>query len=239
MIIFKLATTFLVAFLLVGCATLGQPKFNVKVSSLASAEAPQKKTYLLLPGNEGVTWEDLQFQEYASYVMRMLNSLGFKYAESSKNAELVVFLSYGIGDPDEHQYSYSLPVYGKTGVSSSSTYGTATAYGNHMTYSGTTVHTPSYGITGYNTYTGTRTVYFRYVNLIGYDFSEYQRSEKKVQLWKTTITSSGSSGDLRRVFPVLIGASGQYIGKNTNQEVSVSLHENDPSVRFVKGETEK
>ncbi len=124
--------------------------------------------------------------------MRMLNSLGFKYAESSKNAELVVFLSYGIGDPDEHQYSYSLPVYGKTGVSSSSTYGTATAYGNHMTYSGTTVHTPSYGITGYNTYTGTRTVYFRYVNLIGYDFSEYQRSEKKVQLWKTTITSSGS-----------------------------------------------
>jgi len=104
-----------------GCATTGQPTFSVAIDSLASPQAASKKTYLLIPGNEGVTWDDLQFQEYATYLMRVLNAQGYVLAKSAEEADLAIILSYGIGDPQTHQYSYSLPTWGQTGVSSANT----------------------------------------------------------------------------------------------------------------------
>ena len=67
------------------------------------------------------------------------------------------------------------------------------------------------------------------------DFDEYKANKKEVQLWKTTVTSTGSSGDLRRVFPILVAASQQYIGKNTGQKVEVNLSEGDARVIEIKG----
>lgn len=224
------------AVFLSGCATIGQPQFNVFVDSLASPEAKEKRTYLLLPGNEGATWDDLQFQEYAVYVMRMLEMQGFVPAREMEEADVAIVLSYGIGDPQATQYSYTLPMWGKTGISSSKTYGNATTYGNTISYSGTTTHTPSYGITGYSTHIGTAISYFRYALISGYDLEALRESERQIQLWKTTITSTGSSGDLRQVFPVLIGASAPYIARNSGRRISVQLYENDKAVKAIKGE---
>ena len=225
-----------VAGLISGCATVGQPQFHVTVDSLASPTAQEQRTYLLLPGNKGVTWDDLQFQEYALYVMRALHAQGFVSAERAEDADVAIVLSYGIGDPQTQQYTYSLPVWGQTGVSSAHTYGTATAYGNMATYSGTTTYTPTYGVTGYSTHTGSVTTYFRYALLTGYDFKEFRDSSKQVQLWRTTITSSGTSGDLRRVFPVLISASLPYLATNTGKQIPVELYESDDIVKALKGE---
>jgi len=218
-----------------GCATTAQPTFNIAVDSLASLQAPSKKTYLLIPGNEGVTWDDLQFQEFAIYLMRVLNAQGYVSAKSADEADLAIILSYGIGDPQTHQYSYSLPTWGQTGVSSANTYGTATTYGNTTSVNATTTYQPTYGVTGYNTYTGTRVTFFRYAFITGYDFGKYKETEQQTQLWQTTITSTGSSGDLRRVFPILIGASAPYLATNTGQKVNVSLKEEDKVVKAVKG----
>lgn len=223
------------AALLSGCATMRQPQFHVVVDSLASPAAQQKRTYLLLPGNNGVTWDDLQFQEYAVYVMRALNAQGFIAAKKTEDADIAIVLSYGIGDPQTTQYSYSLPVWGQTGVSSVHTYGTATAYGNSASYSGTTTYTPTYGVTGYTSHVGTQTTYFCYALITGYDFKAFKETGKQIQLWRTTVTSSGSSGDLRQVFPVLISASVPYLATNTGKQVSVQLYENDKIVRAVKG----
>lgn len=225
----------LVVVALCGCATTEQVTFNVEVDSLASSQAANKKTYLLISGNEGVTWDDLQFQEYAAYLMRVLSAQGYISAKSAEEADLAIVLSYGIGDPQTHQYSFNLPTWGQTGVSSSNTYGTATTYGNTTSVNATTVYTPTYGVTGYNTYTGTRTTFFRYALITGYDFEKFKETEQQIQLWKTTITSTGSSGDLRRAFPVLISASVPYLATNTGQKIDVSLKEEDELVRLVKG----
>lgn len=222
--------------LLSGCATMGQPQFRGTVDSLASSAAKEKHTYILLPGNKGVTWDDLQFQEYALYLTRVLNMQGFVSAEKAEDADVAIVLSYGIGDPQTQQYSYALPVWGQTGVSSAYTYGTATAYGNSATYSGTTTYTPTYGITGYATQVGSVTTYFRYALVTGYDFKAFKESNKQVQLWRTTITSTGSSGDLRRVFPILISAAVPYLATNTGRQIPVQLYESDEIVRAVKGE---
>ena len=83
---------------------------------------------------------------------------------------------------------------------------------------------------------GTRTTYDRYAQIVGYDYQAFLKSREQIELWKTTITSTGSSGDLRKVFPVLIGAASPYIAKNTGKAVLVKLSENDKAVRIVKGE---
>jgi len=222
--------------LLSGCVATGQPRFQISVDSLASPVALTKKTYLLIPGNEGISRDDLQFQEYESYLKRVLKSKGYVSANSSEEADLAIVLSYGIGDPQTQQYSYSLPTWGKTGVASSNTYGTATTYGNTTSVNATTTYTPTYGVTGSTTHIGNRTTYFRYALITGYDYSEFKNSQKEIQIWKTTISSTGSSGDLRRVFPLLIAASAPYMATNTGQKIPVSLYESDKAVKAVKGQ---
>jgi hypothetical protein len=168
--------------------------------------------------------------------MRVLDALGFVPAKKAEDADVAVVLSYGIGDPQTQQYTYSLPLWGQTGVSSAYTYGTLTAYGNTATYSGMTTYTPRYGVTGYATQTGSVTTYFRYALITGYDFKEFRESNKQTQIWRTVITSSGVSGDLRQVFPVMMGAGMPYLASSTGKQVSVQLTESDVMVRAVKGE---
>lgn len=228
-------TILLAALVVSGCATM-QPQFSVRVDSISGGTA-DKNSYILLPGNKDTKAEDLQFKEYAAYVNRALIKQGFVPAESFENANVAIFLIYGIGDPQEHQYSYSIPTWGQTGVSSSYTTGTISSYGGYGSYSGTTTYTPTYGITGNTTHIGSHITYFRFMVLDAVDLDEYKKSEKEVQLWKTTVTSSGSSGDLRQVFPILVAASQQYVGKNTGQKVEVNLYEEDERVIEIKGIT--
>lgn len=218
--------------ILLGCAG---PMYHVKIDSISGFDTGTKKRYILLPGVKDVDPNDLQFREYSSYVERALSSAGYVRARDFKDANIAVFLAYGIGDPKDHQYSYSLPVWGQTGVSSSTTYGTIRSYGSYGTYHGTTTYTPTYGITGYTTHVGSYTTFFRFILLDAVDLEEYRRSEKIVQVWKTTVTSRGSSGDLRRVFPVLVAAVRPYIGTNTGKQIDVTLTEGDKAVSEIKG----
>ena len=233
--IFRLYSVFLILLAAVGCATMQPPQYHVNVDSLNASTQTARKHFVLLPGNKDTPATDLQFREYAAYINRALVSRGYVAAESMEKADLAIFVVYGIGNPQEHQYSYSIPTWGQTGVSSSSTYGTLNTYGGFGTYSGTTTYTPTYGITGSTTHIGTETTYFRFLVLDALDLSEYRQTKKEIQLWKTTVTSTGASGDLRLVFPYMITASMPHIGTNTGKQTKVILEENDPAVMNMKG----
>jgi hypothetical protein len=211
--------------------------YHVKIDSISGLDSGTNKRYILLPVVKDVTLNDLQFREYSSYVDRALSSAGYVKARDFNDANIAIFLAYGVGDPKEHLYSYSLPVWGQTGVSSSTTFGTIRSFGTYGTYHGTTNYTPTYGITGYTTHVGSYTTFFRFLVMDAVDLEEYKRSEKIVQLWKTTVTSRGSSGDLRRVFPVLVAAAKSYIGTNTGKQVDVTLTESNKTVLEIKGLT--
>ena len=219
----------------INACVAANPKFHVNVDSLSAAESSAGKRFILLPGNKDTNMHDLQFKEYASYINRALIAQGYNPSETFETADLAIFLSYGIGDPQEHQYSYSLPVFGQTGVSSANTFRTLNTYGNFGSYSSTTTFTPTYGIKGYTQHSGSYTIFFRFLLLSAYDLEVYRKQEKEVQVWKTTVTSSGSSGDLRRVFPILVAASRPYIGVNTGQQIKVILDETDQVVIDIKG----
>ena len=65
------------------------------------------------------------------------------------------------------------------------------------------------------------------------------RIERGVPLWTTAATSTGTSGDLDRVFPVLVVAVTPYIATETDDTVEVELQESDGRLLEIKGETEE
>lgn len=212
-----------------GCASLS-PGFSVNVDAISSPLAEQKRSYVIIPGDASVPITDLQFQEYAGYLVNALNSQGFTMADTVDAAEIVITLNYGIGDPVTTTTTGVLPVFGQTGTASSTTTGTATTVGNRTNINATTANNPSYGITGYVPTTRSETSFTRFVQVIAFDSDVYRQTEEIIQVWRTTIVSTGTSGDLRRVFPVLIAAGSTFLGEDSNQQQSINIRECDEAV---------
>lgn len=215
---------------LFGCAG---PQIHMEVSSLARPTAMNWKNYFLLPGMKNVSADDIQFAEYATILERALASRGLTRVSRFGDAQTVVFLRYGIGDPKTETYTYSVPVWGQTGIASSQTSGTVNSYGG---YSATTTYTPSYGVTGYRTEMGSVTSYTRWLSVNAVDLPTWQSTEKLVDVWRTTVVSEGSSGDLRWVFGYLVAGAMPYIGTSTGKSVDVSLPQSSAEVRRLRGE---
>jgi hypothetical protein len=217
--------------LVAGCAALG-PQFHVNVDALRDAQAPEKRTYVIYPGLRDVDAHDLQFKEFAAYVHRALQARGFVPAQESGPAEIVIFLSYGIGDPQTTYYSY--PIFGQVGGGTSTFSGSTYGSGGYSHTTGTVTTQPKFGVVG--TGTGAQTEYFRWAAIEAVDVDAFAKSQQVVQLWRTTMTSSGSSGDLRRVFPVMVAAAQPYMATQTAQQVRRVLTETSPEVVSVRGE---
>jgi maltoporin len=198
--------------LLTGCAN----HINSKINSLASPAAISKLHFFIVPGNKGVSSYDLQFQEFSTYVKQALIDRGFKQASSMDKADIAIFLSYGIGTPETHFYSYKLPIYGQTKIPSSNTKGAIFSPDkNQSMYSSSTSYTPSYGITGYTTQIASYTTYTRFLILDAYETKSLLNEKKMIQVWKTVVTSIGDSEDLRYIFPYMVCSMKPYMATNT------------------------
>src|SRR4051794_7458706 len=119
---------------------------SVSVNSFAGPNASVLRTYVIIPLNPKVQDTDLEFQEYSTYVRRVLDAHGFRPARSFQDAQIAVFVGYGIGDPQLHARSYDVPVWGQTGVAASTTTSQVNTYGNYGTVTSNTTYTPQYGV---------------------------------------------------------------------------------------------
>lgn len=83
---------------LLGCATLSPNSnpYEIKINSLAVSNGPEYRTFDFMPGMEGTSWEDLQFQEYVTYLHHALESKGYKFSRYTKDAEIMIAVSYGV-----------------------------------------------------------------------------------------------------------------------------------------------
>lgn len=209
--------------IMISCATTPS-RYVVDVDSIGYAE---KAPYYIYPGQGDES--DLNFQEYLHYIKNAFKLNEMEVCDSIEDAKTIVFLFYSISDPKTNIASYSIPTFGQTGISSSTTYGSV--YGN--TFNATTTYTPTYGITGSTTHTETYQTYIRNIALLAYDKSSIEIN-KPIQLWKTEIQSEGSINDLRTVFPGLIAASYKYIGKNTQKKITTEILIDSPEIDIIK-----
>lgn len=230
--------------LITGCATSydNRTHYGVTADGITNPDTEKGETFVIAPLNEGIDKSDLQFREYAKYVSRAMAAQGFIEGNDPLECDFILLLAYGISDPEERQVTYNQPIFGQTGVSSKTTtgnmYGSASTWGNTTSgsanYSDTTTYTPSYGITGYIPQTVNITRYHRYIYLYAQDWREDVDSAKRLR-WKLHIDSTGSSGDLRKVFPVILSAAQQYLGQNTQGDIELKIFEDDPRINVIKG----
>jgi len=148
-------------------------------------------TVTILPANEAVA-DSLEFRTYKDKVARHLIAEGFRVISehSDSPAQLIALLNYGIDDGTTTTQSYPVPVWGQTGVSSSTTTGVVNTYGNYGSYSATTYYQPTYGVTGYTTGSTTTTRYKRVIHLDLFDTTLDKSNPEKI--YESTVTSSGS-----------------------------------------------
>lgn len=248
--ILKIIFVSFIAIMSFGCTSnsMNTPMCNIKVDSIGNKDGKNK--YVLLSGIKDVDNNNLQFQEFSKYIDNILQQKGFVKTDF-ENADVAIFLLYGISEPQQNTQQYAIPILGQTGVLSSqtfgmaNTYGTLNSYGNTGYYQGntyssqTTYNTPTYGVTGYQNRTQQYTTYTRYFKVNALDIAAYKNFNKQVQVWETTVTSTGSSGDLRFVFPILIAAAKDYIGVNTGKQLEIVLSEDDPKVLDIKNSSKK
>lgn len=143
-----------------------------------------KATYVLLLFKEQES--SLEHKTYENFVRQHLNAKGYREV-SADRADLIVFLQYGIDEG--RQITYSYPIIGRTGTSSSYTSGSVQSYGGgYATYSGTTYNTPTYGVVG--TGAGSRTEFSRFVRIDFVDRPALASGTVK-KLYKGSVTSRG------------------------------------------------
>ncbi|MBI4209380.1 MAG: hypothetical protein HY538_06715 [Deltaproteobacteria bacterium] len=184
---------------------------------------------------EKVGLNDLEYAEYSNYVRRALISSGYVPSEKFDEIEIFIFMSYGIGDPITAYKTYSVPQYGKISGGTSSFSALTAGTGGTSSTIGTITEPTQYGVVGSRTQVRSETTYFRYLVLEAIDAGAFKKDKKIIPVWKTTVTSRGSSDDLRRVFPILVAAARPYIGTNTEHKIKVRLKEKNPEVLFIKG----
>ncbi len=222
---------FSLAFLVSSCATTKH--FTVQIDSIGADIYQDQKAYIALPTEKDVKADDLRFKEYAGYVRKILAKKGYVEVNSLDDANIVVYLTYGVGDPEQHTYVYSLPVYGQVGVVPSP--GPGPAQPSQPPHKPPFGHfSPIFGIVGTKTEYQTVTTYFRYCKIEAFDLRLYRTTGTEKQLWSIIITSRGESDDLRMVMPYMLAAAEDYIGVDTGRKVEVVINGNDERALSLK-----
>ncbi len=216
---------------LCGCASTVH---RVHIDSIVADAAASRYSYRLVPAVEGIDESDLYFREYARYVDKALRAKGYGMAGEGEEPDILVFVGYGIGNPEVHERTTTEPVWGQTGFETVTTQEITENADGTKTQSEKTESVPSYGIVGYTTETETYTIYIKYIVLNAVDYAAYRDGKRTVQLWKTTITTRGVSDDLRKLFPIMIAASFDYIGTDTGEKIEIEIGEEDERIQALR-----
>lgn len=207
--------------LMAACATTPRPmQIRAQVDALAVNDANAKHRFVILPANKELNPQDLQFIEFKGYVEKALKNRGYIKTEILSDADVVLFLSYGVGEPQMQQYAYDVPIWDDFG---------------YYPYSRRYRFYPraTYGFMGYTQQIETYTVFRRYLVLEAYDMDAYLNQKTPIQHWKVSVQSLGQSNDLRQVFPYLVTAMQPHMGSNTGHMLTVDIDEFNPLLRDI------
>lgn len=176
-----------------GCGT---PPLQGSVSRFhVLSGSPQ--TYAIVPDHD--QGDSLEFRSYANLVRSALQARGWREGTMA-TADVAVFFQYSISQG--RQVTFSYPVFGQVPTGTSTTTGTVSTYGNTSNIYATTTRQTTTGIVGSGI--GSRTQFDRGLRVLMYSLSTYRVTQKMERVYEGEIRSSGSTGDLPTVMPVLV-----------------------------------
>ena len=227
-------------FCLYSSISVAASHYGVEVMSFGEYDM-NGKTFIIIPANEHIDENDLEFKEYSGYIKKLLATVGAKEASKPEIADICILMNYEITN-QSYSETVAIPVFGKTGINSittnsqstgtsnayvnanTSTYGNSssgTAYGNASGSSNTTSTTNinySYGIAGYNNVQRHVEDYLRVINLYAYENKDV---EKPVMTWKTNIMSDGTTNSLKPIVTVMAFGALGLVGTSKTEKIKI------------------
>jgi hypothetical protein len=210
-------------------------RYDVVVSSLSAGPVRRGLSYIALPGIQGIDTLNLQFVEAKAYVNRVMAAQGYVQARQASEADLAIFVSYGIGDPATQSYTYSSPVFGQIPATTTNFSGTIQSGGSTANVSGQATSQSQWGLLGFQTLSGTRTTFTRFLLMVAIDVPQFARDKTWREVWRSAAISTGSSSDLRLVLPVLFVGIEPYLGRRTDRAISSTIREDDLRLALMRG----
>jgi hypothetical protein len=218
--------------LLAGCATTHQ----VKIDSLAKPDAANAISYEIKNKNPLVADDSLRYKEAANLVKTALSGRGMYEAPPNTTPDLVVDMDYGVGPPQMRKETVSEPVYITIpGQIRTERVQVGTDSQGRPIYQTVTVQDPpTTEFAGFREYIVTIIVYEKYLKLSARENKEPVEGRPPQEVWTVDVTSEGESRDIRKNLPVLVAASIDYIGKDSQGQKTIRIKDSSSDIAFVK-----
>jgi hypothetical protein len=218
--------------LLAGCATTHE----VKIDSLAKPNAEPAISYEIKNRNALVTDDSLRYKEAAGFVKTALSGKGMYEAPAGVKADMVVDLDYGVGPPQAKRELMSEPVYitlpGQ--IRTERVQVGTDAQGRPIYQTVTVQDPPRTEFAGFREYYVTVVVYEKYLKLAARENKEVAEGRPPSEIWTVDVTSEGESRDIRKNLPVLVAATIDYIGKDSQGQKTIRIKDTNSDIAFVK-----
>lgn len=210
------------------------PSYHFKVDAISGGEISQGKSFVLISGDSNLKESDLRFRETATLVQTGLEGKGMHKAKDIASADLLIELTFGVGEPREvmevrsypethwhpgFSYAIRVPIYDKNGAI--------------ISVQNRIVREPPRSYTYWDERVDSATVFEKYLEIAAYDNRLGSAVKDPEQLWSIVITNADYSDDIRGYLPYMIAAALPYIGKDTGSQIFVSLKQDDPTVGFI------
>ncbi|MBL9201593.1 MAG: hypothetical protein JNL39_13875 [Opitutaceae bacterium] len=215
-----------------GCATTHE----VKIDSLAKPNAEPAISYEIKNKNPLIADDSLRHKEAAGMVRTALSGKGMYEAPPGVKPDMVVDLDYGVGPPQMRREQVSEPVYiTLPGQVRTERVQVGTDSQGRPIYQTVTVQDPPRTeFAGFREYYVTVVVYEKYLKLSARENKEAAEGRPQQEIWTVDVTSEGESRDIRKNLPILVAASIDYIGKDSQGQKTIKLKDNSSDVAFVK-----
>ena len=225
----RLLKIWALAFIFFAISAYASPTVELYVNGYANGNIVSGTRYYIMLEDK-IDPNQFEFKEYSSYLERALLTKGMVRTDNLKDADIIVFLGYEIGAPKSEVASYSLPVFGQTGVGSSYTSGTISRSGN---ISATTTNIPTYGVTGSTSTAYSYEIYDRWLRATAVNAVKFRETGSVVQTWQMDVKSTGTSGDLRYIFPKMAYSLSLYVGQDTGKAIKLKVKDNSKELRAI------
>ncbi len=74
----------------------------------------------------------------------------------------------------------------------------------------------------------------RYLNLVAYDTAEMKKNKKEVEMWKSSVSSIGTTRDFDKVYPILLGITSELVSDAGNLNKSLIVSDSNLNVQAIK-----
>lgn len=194
-----------------------------QVDAYTAPNIDPKAVYQVAPGSKEAAG-DLQWQEFNGELRNALIVSGFNVPPTIETPpDVMVLLTYVVRPKTHVVTTTSGGSRGTTTIAP--TYAGAPQLGYTATTEGASA--PSVQSREIETF-------FRAIDVTAYDYKVFKASKQLQQVWKVTVMSEGSNGDMRTVLPVLLAEARPYFGKSTGRKVDVKMNPGDPEVQAVR-----